>query len=323
MNKIITLAIAFLLFIPFASINGSNVSLINGANGNILYVGGNGPNNYTSITEALGDASNGDTIFVYPGTYHERLSIHKSINLISKNRNTTIIDGGGKTESTISIYGDFVTIEGFTVRNGWYAGIYIKSNYSTITKNNLSNNGIGVALKNSIGARISANIIISNDIKGIKIYESNSNNLSDNFISDNCIGIGLSGSIGNIIANNTIIDNDGGIYFSGSNNNRIYRNDIILNNNKTLGAGLFLEFSFYNIIHHNNFIMNYIQATFTSSYMMRHNPYTNNWDGNYWGRPRILPKPIVGWWAPFLWLNFDWHPAMQPYGDFTLKNMGG
>ena len=176
-----------------------------------------------------------------------------------------------------------------------------------------------MALKNSIGARISANIIISNDIKGIKIYESNSNNLSDNFISDNCIGIGLSGSIGNIIANNTIIDNDGGIYFSGSNNNRIYGNDIILNNNKTLGAGLFLEFSFYNIIHHNNFIMNYIQATFTSSYMMRHNPYTNNWDGNYWGRPRILPKPIVGWWAPFLWLNFDWHPAMKPYGDFTLE----
>ncbi|RLF47412.1 MAG: hypothetical protein DRN10_03875, partial [Thermoplasmata archaeon] len=71
MKKIAVMAIAFLLFIPFASINGNNVFLIKNTNGNILYVGGSGPNNYTSITEALGDASNGDTIFVYPGTYHE------------------------------------------------------------------------------------------------------------------------------------------------------------------------------------------------------------------------------------------------------------
>ena len=54
MKKIAVMAISFLLFIPFASINGSNVSSIKNPDGNILYVGGSGPNNYTSITEALG-----------------------------------------------------------------------------------------------------------------------------------------------------------------------------------------------------------------------------------------------------------------------------
>ena len=33
--------------------------------GNTLYVGGLGPNNYTIIQEAIDNASDGDTIFVY------------------------------------------------------------------------------------------------------------------------------------------------------------------------------------------------------------------------------------------------------------------
>ena len=70
MKKIAVMAIAFLLFIPFASINGNNVFLIKNTNGNILYVGGSGPNNYTSIQSAINDASNGYTIYVYPGNYN-------------------------------------------------------------------------------------------------------------------------------------------------------------------------------------------------------------------------------------------------------------
>ena len=33
--------------------------------GNIYYVGGNGPDNYTKIQGAINDASDGDTVFVY------------------------------------------------------------------------------------------------------------------------------------------------------------------------------------------------------------------------------------------------------------------
>jgi hypothetical protein len=38
--------------------------------GNWLYVGGSGPGNYTKIQDAIDNASNGDTVFVFNGTYY-------------------------------------------------------------------------------------------------------------------------------------------------------------------------------------------------------------------------------------------------------------
>ncbi|KAA0002007.1 MAG: hypothetical protein FE044_03675, partial [Thermoplasmata archaeon] len=98
-----------------------------GTGGNILYVGGSGPNNYTKIQGAINAASNGDTIFVYSGTYYENVVIDKSIHLVGEDRNTTIIDGNHAGD-VVNITADRVTMEGFTIRNGdgWpYAGVKI------------------------------------------------------------------------------------------------------------------------------------------------------------------------------------------------------
>ena len=56
------------------------------------YVGGSGPGNFTQIQDAIDNASNGDTIFVYDDSspYFEHLSIQKQINLIGENKETTI-----------------------------------------------------------------------------------------------------------------------------------------------------------------------------------------------------------------------------------------
>jgi hypothetical protein len=45
--------------------------------GNTLYVGGNEPNNYTAIQHAVDNATSGDTVFVYSGTYNEQVVIKK------------------------------------------------------------------------------------------------------------------------------------------------------------------------------------------------------------------------------------------------------
>ena len=45
--------------------------------GNTLYVGGSGEGNYTKIQDAINNASDGDTVFVYNGTYYE-MHIHIS-----------------------------------------------------------------------------------------------------------------------------------------------------------------------------------------------------------------------------------------------------
>ena len=63
--------------------------------GSILYVGGSGPNNYTNIQDAINDASDGDTIFVYDDSspYDESIIIDKSIQLIGENKYSTVISG--------------------------------------------------------------------------------------------------------------------------------------------------------------------------------------------------------------------------------------
>jgi len=64
-----------------------------------------------------------------------------------------------------------------------------------------------------------------------------------------------------------------------------------------------------NKIYSNNFINNGRSATF------RLLSFFNKWDGNYWGEPRTLPYPIIGCLGLFIpsWVNFDWHPASEPY----------
>jgi len=57
MKKFITVLIALLFSFQFVSINGNKVSLT--IDGNVLYVGGNGEGNYTSIQDAINDANNG------------------------------------------------------------------------------------------------------------------------------------------------------------------------------------------------------------------------------------------------------------------------
>jgi len=73
------------------------------SSGNILYVGGNGTGNYSTIQEAIDSASDGDSIFVYSGTYFERVKVNKSISLLGENKGTTVIDANGKDVPILSL----------------------------------------------------------------------------------------------------------------------------------------------------------------------------------------------------------------------------
>ncbi len=175
---------------------------VNGSGSKTLYVGGTGPNNYTSIQDAIDDAYPGDTIFVYSGIYRENIDIgfKKDIKVIGENKYTTIIDGGGNgSVIRLSHYSPCptinVTVEGFTIRNGSYGilcdgnhniirnciiydnevGIYCRGEHNVITQCNVQNNGYGIKM-----AASSNHIYHNNFMKNeINAYDSK-RNLWDN-----------------------------------------------------------------------------------------------------------------------------------------------
>jgi len=346
MKKIAVLAVAFLLFIPFASINGNNVALTNSTNGNVLYVGGSGLNNYTSIQEAINDAEDGDTIIVYPGIYVENIVIYRELKIIGTGY--PIIEAENRSRDAVKIISSNCAIEGFKITNGQngikmidcvnnnikncsfygnnYSALYLKNVYNVFVTNNIFSNE-GIYMKECGNLAISNNNFTNGEIFGEKVYEtkithnaffngeytaidiqnpsSHDNEISHNQIKFFNTGISIQGSAH--VYHNDIVSNSRGIWCFGE----IYGKLLIYENNlSNNGIGIdLMDIPFDNVkITKNNFIGNEIHAGFIDSYFVL-------WYSNYWDNWCIsLPKPIFGrifWFIP--WIQFDWHPLMQPY----------
>jgi len=261
----LTFGILFLFIglgiIPSIGINVLEKSTMSTLVGNTLYVGGSGEGNYTKIQDAIDNASDGDTVFVYDDSspYNEFVWVNKSINLIGEDKNTTVIYGWG-TGSRVVVYitADNVSVTGFTILNctGFLdrgisiykaanviiSGNIIKNNHlegvfnpmssnTTILGNTFINNGYSISLDGNRGT-VKGNII-TNHVFGINM-KSSFNVIEKNTIFSpkfefphNTWGIAMSqDSSKNIVKENTITDHLWGITISDSNNNIISENTI-------------------------------------------------------------------------------------------------
>jgi len=409
-NNLIKKGVVVAVILLFVSVSvipttGTNIvekSSTMSFDGNILYVGGSGPGNYTKIQDAIDNANDGDTVFVFDDSspYLEPLLINNSITLIGEDKYSTIIDGnqGGAYGCNIEITAHSVVISDFTFKNtkGYYkfSIIRIYSNENQIINNifyptqycwgiNIVNGdrnliaenifyGIyndGIVLEHSNNTNITENRF-EGDNSGIAIYDSNNNNVSsnkllgtyfigiflrgkNNTVSENSIwhaedsalaaGIKVVGDFvfgintifknrieycengilvvgfSSYIKENTISNCKRGIWLWGGEVNFI-ANRIIRNHIKQNGVGIITYGPSFNIIRNNNIIQNSIDATF-QTYIFR---LYNLWIGNYWGRPYLAPKPIVGlreipkpdpYEEPIILpcVAFDIRPALKPY----------
>jgi len=138
-----------------------------------LYVGGNGSGNYTRIQDALDNASDGDTVFVYNDSspYHECIEIPRSITLLGEDKFSTIIDGE-KRLNIITVNDWYAKISGFTIKKNNdpnkrpYYGIYIGNDYDEITISDtiISNIETGISVGSSF------NQIIDNTFFNCGLY---------------------------------------------------------------------------------------------------------------------------------------------------------
>ncbi len=217
--------------------------------GNWLYVGGSGPGNYTRIQDAIDNASDGDTIYVYVGLYVESILINHSIDLIGEDKNTTIIDGNDTfSVNTITIDTDNVSVSNFTIQNGGSDGVEIFSCNNTISNNIITRNGYGVSL---FGHAIKNNVIISNQIRyshmGLDIEGGEKTIVTNNFIQDCSQGIELKGTECNKISYNI---------FKNATDFELYdvTNSTIENNIFISSGTILLRFAKYIEIKNNTFI---------------------------------------------------------------------
>jgi parallel beta-helix repeat protein len=314
--------------------------------GNWLYVGGNGPGNYTRIQDAIDNASDGDTIFVYDDSspYFENVMVNKSINLFGENRETTIIDANG-WGSPINLNTSFINISGFTVQNSGENQIdsgIVRDYYSspfpracdniTITGNKIINNNYGIYLSHSNNNSINYNIVTQNKMCGIDCAEGRSSNIKNNLITKNHReGINLYISYLFEITQNNLNDNNVGIRLWYSDFNYISENSIL--NSSSTGIDFFI--SYKNRILSNNFINNTKDAFFECAlFRVGGNRFVNNyWDSNIGMRSKkilgiydmLLLSVAIGF-LYFIntgyygfpeiiipWFDFDWHPAREPY----------
>jgi parallel beta-helix repeat protein len=284
--------------------------------GNFLYVGGSGPNNYTKIQNAIDDASNGDTVFVFDDSspYYENIVINTSISLLGEDKNTTIIDGMENAENQVDviiIYADGVTVQGFTIRNSYYpdinklydfyCGIELWSDENTIQDNIIVDNYYGIVIGSFGSNRFTKkyaenNIIEKNSITqneyGICLLMGYKNVISNNYLSLNNWSMWILFRGDNtLIEFNTISLNNHGIELNGVKNITITHNTIVQNE----GFGISIEYSKRITVLENNIYENREDASFIiisihfiGEWML------NEFNGNYWGSTQQKPVLIPG-----------------------------
>jgi parallel beta-helix repeat protein len=199
---------------------------------------------FSSIRSAIDAAGPDAVIMVYSGTYRENVVVDRPLTLIGVDDGggKPVIDGMSNGKNAISVRANGVTIDGFTIKNG-YSGIDITGAGSTTIRNCdvTGNTNHGIHLENS-----DDNVIEANDVSGnaqssvegdtknaITLYRSHGNRIHGNTINNNGgtiardngahvyhlgDGVSLLWSNNNVITNNVMTDDHYAVWIYHSSN---------------------------------------------------------------------------------------------------------
>jgi parallel beta-helix repeat protein len=254
-----TLIISLLILTSFMLIFSVDTSRADGnkifVKGDYPYATGNGSADrpYQSIQYAIDVANEGDTIFIFEGSYNETITIDKKISLIGLDRDNVTIEKNDIHKYTIKVTADYVTLESFTIsdtsNNNLVALIYVTGNNVVIQGANITKcKTWGVYFDSSSDNTVGSNLINDTNV-GVYLPYSDNNVFSNNSIT-NCsdTAIKMNYANNNIIYNNYLEYNYYGIYAYYSSDNNVTNNSV----NNTQFTGVKFHGGLNNIVRFNH-----------------------------------------------------------------------
>ena len=226
-----------------------------------IIVNQTGSGDYTHIQWAVDNASEGDTVYVEAGVYHEKVIVKTRINLEGEAAARTVIDGDNWRTGLV-VKADGCLISDLKVRNGnndpwrnFQCGIRLKSSNNTVRNCVLTGNDVGIRIEtNAFLNRIENNVCNNNDINGISIIYDNETNMNKQVfwvMNNTCnnndrYGICVARGMDSQIINNTCCYNyhDGIRIVNRSENITLSKNNCSMNRHSLswypYGAGIYL-----------------------------------------------------------------------------------
>jgi len=284
-----------------------------------------GPADFSTIQDAIDNASAGDTVFVRNGAYYEHVVVNKTLTLVGESKDSTIIDGSNNGY-VVDVLADNVSISQFTLQNAGssWSGVNVESSGTVIRDNLMIDNRGGVWVRpGSLNTTISGNNIFNKQpsyADGIRLWSSGTL-VTGNIVMNESTGIGLDWTSDNIVRNNTVVTNYIGIGASNAAYDNVFSENTIANSSYG-----FLTVIYSSKFFHNNIMDNSVQVAFYGS------GHANVWDdgypsgGNYWSNYNGIDSGGDGLGdEPYVIdaSNQDNYPLMSPWTppDIAVRNL--
>ena len=237
------------------------------------------------IQAAIDNATAGDTIYVYNGSYNENVDVDKQLTLVGEGADVVTVTAASSNDHVFRVTINYVNISGFTATGATGTncrGIYLYYvQHCKISENNASGNYYGIDLYSSSDNTLTSNTANSNEY-GIDLYSSSDNTLTSNIANSNNYGIHLwYSSDHNTLTSNTANSNsDNGIWLDSSSDNTLTSNTANSNN-----YGIYLSSSSNCDTQHNTLTNNiansnnygiYLDSCYPSNSKTQHNTLANN-----------------------------------------------
>lgn len=218
LKKVVSVSFLFLLLLMMVTVTLNWTTPVAASPGTLEV----GPSSkYSTIQDAIDNASSGDLIFVHNDVYFENIIINKSVSIVGEDRDQVVVNGSevlvasgvmvkdltvrasSSIQSPFTIYSAGNVLEDVVIENGFY-GLQLLSSYGNVISNNIiSSNQYGVYMYTSDHNVFSFNSIVNNVEAGVEVHSSGYNVFSGNTLYNNTDGLNLySSNTSNIFYHN-------------------------------------------------------------------------------------------------------------------------